>query len=218
MEGCFLLIILVGCNEVRLLAYFLIGQGKRQSLFIVHVIKNAATDFPVQTYRFSQEKLFYFLFEFALRTCYRYTSYQRDPEATVYEGFVKLFRSVGQNNLCSDSLSITRNELKSILIDACIEKGKLEAEMQHYNPENDILLNQISEGNLKQLSPKELIDALRMLPFKERIVFNLAVMDGFTHQEIASKLQLPIDDVKASLSGAREKLHKAIVYTSPRSM
>lgn len=177
------------------------------------MLKNAAAHLPDPTHRFSQEKLFYFLYEFALRTCYRYTSYTDNPESTVYEGFINLFRSIGHKDVCFGSLFAIRSELKRILIDACIRKGQLETREEGSYTEPDIAGRQPDrEENLKRLSPREMIDALRMLPFPDRMIFNLAVMDGFTHHEIACKLQMPVGEVKANLTGAREKLNKALLH------
>jgi RNA polymerase sigma factor (sigma-70 family) len=191
----------------KLLAPFLISQSKHHSLAITNVIKNSAAAVPDRTHRFGQEELFYSLYEFALRICCRYTSYKSNPEKTVYEGFIKLFKSVGKKNIGSGSLFFIRNRLKDILIDACIEKARLEVGTEQRIPEKDISIPEASrERKLKRLSPEEMMNALRRLPFPGRIVFNLSVMDGFHFQEISSKLQISITEVEANLNIAREKL------------
>jgi DNA-directed RNA polymerase specialized sigma24 family protein len=56
-----------------------------------------------------------------------------------------------------------------------------------------------------------MINALRMLSFPDRIVFNLLVIDRFDQQEISYKLQIPIAEVETSLETAREKLRMAVL-------
>jgi RNA polymerase sigma factor (sigma-70 family) len=165
-----------------------------------------------QTHPCGEERLFYLLYEFALRICYRYTSYNSNPETTVYEGFIKFFRSAGQEFNSSGSSFFIRDQLKRILIDTCIEKARLETQTEQCIPKKDFSVLQISKEKMPEcISSKEMINALRMLSFPDRIVFNLLVIDRFDQQEISYKLQIPIAEVETSLETAREKLRMAVL-------
>ncbi|HVX51794.1 MAG TPA: sigma-70 region 4 domain-containing protein, partial [Chitinophagaceae bacterium] len=48
------------------------------------------------------------------------------------------------------------------------------------------------------------------LPPSYRVVFNMYVIDGFTHQEIAEQLGISVGTSKSSLSKARIHLQKYI--------
>jgi RNA polymerase sigma-70 factor (ECF subfamily) len=51
---------------------------------------------------------------------------------------------------------------------------------------------------------------LDQLPPAYRAVFNLAVVDGFSHEEIAEALQISIGASKSNLSRARQFLKKML--------
>lgn len=57
---------------------------------------------------------------------------------------------------------------------------------------------------------KELVKEIKKLPPSYRTVFNLYVIDGFTHQEIANKLGISVGTSKSNLSKARVILQRNI--------
>ena len=57
---------------------------------------------------------------------------------------------------------------------------------------------------------KELIDHVRKLPPSYRAVFNMYVIDDFSHQEIATRLGISVGTSKSNLSKARALLQKFI--------
>lgn len=62
-----------------------------------------------------------------------------------------------------------------------------------------------------QISYKELVDAIRFLSPGYRQVFNLFVIEGLSHEDIAEKLGISIGTSKSNLSKAREKMKKIIL-------
>lgn len=69
------------------------------------------------------------------------------------------------------------------------------------NPEQEFL-NKVLREHLE--------DAIGALPEGFRIVLVLAELEGFTYQEIAEMLQLPLGTVRSRLSRARNLLQKAL--------
>ena len=57
-----------------------------------------------------------------------------------------------------------------------------------------------------QLAYDELLKLVQMLSPAYRLVFNLYVMDGFAHDEIAEKLGISVGASKSNLARARENL------------
>jgi RNA polymerase sigma-70 factor (ECF subfamily) len=57
---------------------------------------------------------------------------------------------------------------------------------------------------------KELIILIKELPPAYRVVFNMYVVDGYTHNEIAGLLNIPTGTSKSSLSRARELLQQSL--------
>jgi RNA polymerase sigma factor (sigma-70 family) len=61
---------------------------------------------------------------------------------------------------------------------------------------------------------KELITEIKKLPPSYRVVFNMYVIDGFSHQEIAEKLGISVGTSKSSLFKAKMHLQKLIKSNS----
>ena len=67
-----------------------------------------------------------------------------------------------------------------------------------------------SQSADQSLLYKELILEVKKLPPGYRAVFNMYVIDGFTHQEISNRLQIAVGTSKSNLSKARVLLQKFI--------
>lgn len=72
------------------------------------------------------------------------------------------------------------------------------------------------ESVLDQLSEKEIIAAIQLLPPSYRMVFNLYVIEGFHHEEIANQLNISVGTSKSNLSIARNKLQKILFIEQGR--
>ena len=57
---------------------------------------------------------------------------------------------------------------------------------------------------------QELLEAINKLPEHHRQVFNLYVIDGFTHKQIAEKLDISIGTSKSHLARAKKKLQQIL--------
>jgi len=67
-----------------------------------------------------------------------------------------------------------------------------------------------SQGSDQVLLYKELVKEIKKLPPSYRTVFNLYVIDGLTHQEIANLLGISVGTSKSNLSKARVILQKIV--------
>lgn len=61
-----------------------------------------------------------------------------------------------------------------------------------------------------QLSEEVILNAIQQLPPSYQIVFNLHVIDGYQHDEIAQKLNISVGTSKSNLNVARTKLKKML--------
>ena len=68
-----------------------------------------------------------------------------------------------------------------------------------------------SETVLDHLSEQEIIAAIQLLPPSYRMVFNLYVIEGYKHEEIANQLNISVGTTKSNLAIARNKLKKVLI-------
>lgn len=180
-----------------------------------------------QNDRNSQKELYYLLRGFAMKICYRYTNAQEESEEIMNEGFVKLFKNVHQfdENRQEDTLLSLKGWFKRILINTCIDHyRKTNASVSGHvlNTESESIPDH-SENGIDVLSYKEIIEAIRLLSPGYRAVFNLFVIEGLSHEEIAQVLGISVGASKSNLSKARDNLRKLLlnktqynVYVSPQ--
>ncbi|MEL7002727.1 MAG: sigma-70 region 4 domain-containing protein, partial [Bacteroidota bacterium] len=74
----------------------------------------------------------------------------------------------------------------------------------------DLESNAIENDGLQNLSYKELIALIQELTPAYKAVFNMFVIDGYSHEEIAEELNISVNTSKSNLSRAREVLRKKL--------
>ena len=168
-----------------------------------------------QNNRSSQKVLYLLLHEYAMKICYRYTNRLEEAQELMNEGFVKLFKHIAQfdENRYPDVLTSLKGWFKRILINTCIDhyrKNNSSLNGHYISSENENIADN-SESGLDKLSYKEIIESIRQLSPTYRTVFNLFVIEGLTHEEIANHLGISIGTSKSNLSKARENLKKILL-------
>jgi RNA polymerase sigma factor, sigma-70 family len=176
--------------------------------------------------RNSQKELYNLLRGFAMKICYRYTNAMEECEEIVNEGFVKLFKNIGQfdETRQEDTLLSLKGWFKRILINTCIDhyrKNNSSVNGHVLNHESESIPDHAETG-IDKLSYKEIIEAIRLLSPAYRAVFNLFVIEGMSHEEISQTLGISVGASKSNLSKARDNLRKLLMtknhfnaYASP---
>ncbi len=103
---------------------------------------------------------------------------------------------------------------KSIAINSIIDEFRKNKRYQEqFLPEGDFI-DEDQHPLIDQLESKEKMEviekAIEQLPEMNRMVFNLYVIDGYKHEEIAGRLNISSNTSKAHLHQAREKLKKLL--------
>lgn len=133
----------------------------------------------------------------------------------VNDSFVKLFSNferfitVADEEECSKLLM---GYIKRIMINASIDqlrKGNMIAETGHI-PDYVWDFSVKDHDADQKLLYKQLILMTKELPPPYRTVFNMYVIDGYNHAEIAEILQIPIGSSKSNLARARKMLQVSI--------
>lgn len=156
--------------------------------------------------------------DYAMKICYRYQNNVEQVEEIMNEGFIKLFKNIHQfeESRHTDILASLKGWFKRILVNTCIDYYRKNAsyingQMLADDAEN---IADKQETGIDVLSYKEIIEAIRLLSPAYRTVFNLFVIEGLTHEEIADHLGISVGSSKSNLSKARENLRKILTKKS----
>ena len=165
---------------------------------------------------YKYQKMVYETYQgFALKTVFRYIYRYEKAVDVVNDGFVKLFNSFGKfvsAETEEDNRKILMGYIKKIMINASIDelrKGSMLPEIGGIH--EGVWRNTNKEDDADQkLLYKQIIILIKELPPSYRIIFNMYVIDGFNHLEIADILKIPVGTSKSNLSRARSMLQFTI--------
>lgn len=151
---------------------------------------------------------------FALKTVFRYIYRYEKAIDVVNDGFVKAFTHFERFKLEDETHNekILMGWLKRIMINTAID----ELRKNKMLPEIGGILDyvwEITDNNQdadQLLLYKDLIILIKELPPAYHTVFNLYVIDGYNHYEIADLLKISVGTSKSGLSRARTLLQKSI--------
>lgn len=162
----------------------------------------------------SQKLLYERFYGYALKIAFRYV-YRYDLAVNVTnDGFVKVFRHIERFRYEEEQFPerLLMGWMKRIMINTSID----ELRRNNMTPEIGGIPEWVwevadkSQKSDQQLLYKELISYVKSLPPMYRIVFNMFVIDGCTHFEIADSLGISVGTSKSNLSRARGILQKII--------
>ncbi|MFC5271361.1 RNA polymerase sigma factor [Adhaeribacter terreus] len=155
----------------------------------------------------AQKALFEKLYAPMYRVCFRYIGRQAEAEDCLMKAFMKIFQKL-ENFEWQGEQSLFFWIRKIMVNEALMElrRNNLLLLVQSEN-----LPEEAEETNaIDQLSAEELFSLITKLPDGYRTVFNLYVVEGYSHQEIAQMLSISESTSKSQLLKARTRL-KAMV-------
>ncbi|GAB4015010.1 RNA polymerase sigma factor [Spirosoma koreense] len=154
--------------------------------------------------RQSQELLYRQFYGYAMSICLRYVSTREGALEVLNDGFLKVFTRLDQY----DPAQPFKGWLRRILINTAVDHYRQEVRHHHYDDVEKVEHTAASESadGLSQLAHEDLLALIQRLSPSYRLVFNLYVMDGFTHDEIATQLGISVGASKSNLARARENL------------
>ncbi len=165
--------------------------------------------------RSSQKELYQLLKGYALKICFRYQNHTEESEEIMNEGFIKLFKNINQFDEArhTDIEIALKGWFKRILINTCIDHYRKNASQINGRVITDEpeRIADHTENGLDVLSYKEILEAIKKLSPGYRTVFNLFVIEGMSHEEIANHLGISVGASKSNLSKARDNLRKILV-------
>lgn len=138
--------------------------------------------------------------------CTRMTGNRNDAEDLLQDAFLLAFRNLGQ---LKDPLQFG-GWLKRIVVNECIRFGKKTIRWNEWEEgKNDMIAEEVTEW-WKTVSFEIIHQEIRALPDGCRQVFNLFVVEDFSHKNIAEQLGISESTSKSQYHRARQLLKERI--------
>lgn len=153
--------------------------------------------------RDSQKELYEMFYAYGMSITLRYADSREQAASILNDAFIKVFDNIKKY----DSERPFRPWLRKIVVNTAID---------HYHKNKKIPvweeldMNQIKmsddETITSGMSYQEIIGLVQQLSPAYRTVFNLYVIEGFTHEEIAGMLGISVGTSKSNLAKAKKNL------------
>jgi len=163
--------------------------------------------------RHAQKELYRMYYGYAMSIALRYSSNYDNAVEMVNDAFLKIYRDLKNFVPRYDNIVASFTAwLKQVVICACIDhirKYNKKEMMTSVDPEQVVVADE-RETAEQMLQHKEIIKCIQQLSPAYRAAFNLYVIEGFSHAEIADKLNISESTSKSNLHKARQNLQQLV--------
>jgi len=156
---------------------------------LINNCKNNDTKAQSQLYKLFSGKLF--------SLCLKYSRNYAEAEDNLQDSFMTIFKKISQFN----NKGSFEGWLKRITINTALQRYRNKGVFNIINEENiEEVTIEIEEDDI---SIDYLLSIIQELPDRYRMVFNLYVLDGYSHKDVASMLKITTGTSKSNLARAR---------------
>jgi RNA polymerase sigma factor (sigma-70 family) len=154
----------------------------------------------------AQEKLYSLYSRRMMAICLRYTQSRFEAEDIFHEAFIKVFKNI--NTWQGGSFE---GWMRRIFVNTAINHYHQNRKyLDHVDSTYAETSLSSSDNVISHLSNQELLELVNRMPDGYKMVFNLHVVEGYNHNEIAGMLNIAEGSSKSQLSKAKAHLKKLI--------
>ena len=161
-----------------------------------------------QLYRLYSGKLF--------SVCLKYSRNYAEAEDTLQDSFLTIFKKIAQYK----NKGSFEGWMKRIAVNTALQRFRKQQVFEIVDEE--ALKTPEVEVDEETVSLEFLLNLVQNLPDRYRMVFNLYVLDGYSHKEIAEMLDITTGTSKSNLARARgilkEKIEKKNYVKTAKSL
>jgi len=143
-----------------------------------------------------------------LAVCYRFGHNREDAEDMLQEGFIKVFSQIHTFR----SQGAFEGWVRRIIVHTCINNLK---KNKKFNESVDIIhattLHVREESVPSIVQAKQVVECIRLLPIGYRTVLNLYAIEGYSHKEIATMLDIEESTSRSQYTRAKQMLEDILV-------
>ena len=154
----------------------------------------------------AQETLYRMLAPKMFGVCLRYAKDTTEAEDNLQEGFIKVFTYI-KNFRHEGSLE---GWVRKIMVNVSLEKFRKQHLMYPVEDMTVFESKNYSNDIIEKITADELIELIQELPPRYRMVFNLFVMEGMSHKEIAEMMQITEGTSKSNLARAKDIMKRKV--------
>ena len=152
--------------------------------------------------RWAQEVIYKEFYPSMMAICLRYSNNKEDALDILHEGFIKVFKHIGKFKQ-GTSLGAW---IKRIMVNTAIDFYRKNVRRRTEDLDTVYDMSSSAPDAISQMSAQDILNCLQKLTPSYRTVFNLYVIEGYSHKEISEKLDISESTSRSNLVKARGKL------------
>ncbi len=152
--------------------------------------------------RVAQKKLYMLFYPYLMSICLRYTDDEEEAKDVLNEAFLKIFTKIKQHSPTQSFKAWARR----IAVNTAIDHYRKNKKFKHHLEISQADSKYVEPDVIAQFSSDDILKLVQKLPNSYQLVFNLYVVEGYSHKEIGKKLDINEGTSKSNLSKARAKL------------
>lgn len=160
--------------------------------------------------RWAQELVYKEFYPSMMAVCLRYSNNREDALDVLHEGFIKVFKHINKFNK-GTSLQAW---IKRIMVNTAIDFYRKNKRRRTEDLDTVYDMSSKNPDVLSQLATKDILACIQQLSPSYRTVFNLYVLEGYSHKEIADQLNISESTSRSNLVKARGKLRAFLISLS----
>ena len=149
-----------------------------------------------------------------LGACMRYSKDREEARDILQDGFLKVFTNIKSYTGTGSFEGWIRRVIVNTALDYIRKNRKMiqYANSDYVEQNAEEIKEEDENSEYQNISTEEIMKAVQQLPTAYRTVFNMFVVDGFSHQEIADQLGINIGTSKSNLSKAKAHLKNNLAH------
>lgn len=156
------------------------------------------------------QRMLYDLYAGKMMTvCLRYASSKFEAEDMLQESFIRIFKYIDQFKYNGSLEGWIRRIVVNCCI-RCLEQKKIKFVQEEYAADK---ISTEHDG-LESLNEEQILALIKALPEGYKMVFNLYIIEGYSHDEIAQILKITAATSRSQLLKARKMLQSKIIELS----
>lgn len=156
----------------------------------------------------SQSELYNLMYSTIYNTCMRYAPTHHDGEDYMQECYTKVFNNL--DTFIGDNMGELGAWVKRVCINHCIDQTRKFTPITTEIDGIDITNAETYDGEDKQFTLPQILYAIQQLSPRYKTIFNMFVLDGYSHNDITKELGLNPGTSKANLYKAKRKLKEIL--------
>ena len=160
--------------------------------------------------RWAQEVLYKKHYPSMMSVCLRYSNNKEDALDILHEGFIKVFRNIDKFRKGTSFNAW----IKRVMVNTAIDFYRKKKRRRTEDIDTVLDIRAKTPNAINFMATQDILNCLQNLSPSYRAVFNLYIIEGYSHKEIAEKLKISESTSRSNLVKARSKLRALLIAMS----